>query len=141
MNDKVIVDTTVWSLLTRRSPSRLNPSEREVVAELSRLLLSGRVLMLGAIRQELLSGLRLPERWNTVVQWIDDLVHALATRVDHDHAARYHNRCAEHGVAATNYDMLICAMADRLKLPIFTMDADFVCYARCLNIALHSPTR
>lgn len=134
---KVIADSSVWSLLVRRKPQQLNPLESAAVAELSRLLLIGGVILPGAVRQELLSGVREPAKWAAIVGAIDDLIHELATRADHDLAATYFNRCAEIGVAATNYDMLICAIASRLKMPIFSTDADFGHYAKCLPIKLH----
>jgi hypothetical protein len=49
----VLVDTPVWSLALRRS----TPQNSALVRELAELIREGRVLMLGAIRQELLSGI------------------------------------------------------------------------------------
>jgi len=47
------------------------------------------------------------------------------------------NMCRAHGVVATAIDMLICAVAARLRVPIFTTDTDFVSYATYLPISLH----
>ena len=54
----VIVDTPVWSLVLRRRPGDLNPSEQVLTKALTELIREGRVEMLGPIRQELLSGIR-----------------------------------------------------------------------------------
>ena len=52
---KVLIDTSVWSLALRRRPRVEN---EEVVRELAALVDDGRVVMIGPVRQELLSGLR-----------------------------------------------------------------------------------
>ena len=52
---KVLVDTSVWSLALRR---RSRIGNDDVVAELTSLVEDGRVVMIGPIRQELLSGIR-----------------------------------------------------------------------------------
>ena len=38
-------------------------------------------------------------------------------------------------------DFLICAVAWRGQMPIFTTDGDFAQYARALPIALHKPRK
>ena len=48
----VIVDTSVWSLALRRTPARTSAE----AAELAELIREGRVAMIGAVRQEILSG-------------------------------------------------------------------------------------
>jgi len=48
----VVVDTSVWSLVLRRRAPENSALERE----LAELIREGRVVMVGAIRQELLSG-------------------------------------------------------------------------------------
>lgn len=58
MKAKVLVDTSVWSLALRRRRQQLNAEEWELVHELARLIGEGLVVMVGPVRQELLSGLR-----------------------------------------------------------------------------------
>jgi len=50
----VLVDTCVWSLAFRRGRS----DRPDIVDELRALILDGRVVMLGPVRQEILSGIR-----------------------------------------------------------------------------------
>lgn len=57
-----IVDTSVWSLALRRGAPRQTPHERE----LAELIREGRVLMMGPIRQEILSGVRAPEQFKAL---------------------------------------------------------------------------
>jgi len=54
----VLVDTPVWSLALRRKPTDLNPREVSVTQALAELIRDGRAQLTGAVRQELLSGIR-----------------------------------------------------------------------------------
>ena len=51
----VLVDTSVWSLALRRA-KRVDST---VSGELAELIGEGRVVMLGAVRQEVLSGMKI----------------------------------------------------------------------------------
>ena len=94
------------------------------------------VVLLGIVRQELLSGLRTPaqfEKMDTVLSGFDEL---FANVDDHRRAAEFYNMCRLNGVQGSAIDFLICAMAERRDLPILTSDADFVRYAENLPILL-----
>ncbi len=53
-------------------------------------------------------------------------------------AAHYYNLCRRHGVQGTATDLLLCAVAVRHGLRIFTTDADFDLYAKHLPITRHA---
>jgi len=55
----VLVDTSVWSLALRR---REVDEESEIVRELRELIVEGSAVIIGPIRQELLSGIRIEYR-------------------------------------------------------------------------------
>ena len=57
---KVLVDTSIWSLVLRR---RFPLRDEAVADELKRLIVNYRVVMIGPIRQELLSGIRTQEQY------------------------------------------------------------------------------
>jgi len=52
---KVLVDTSVWSLALRRNNL---DNTLPVVNQLRELIADGKVVLLGAVRQEVLSGIR-----------------------------------------------------------------------------------
>ena len=54
----VLIDTPIWSLSLRRKATKLGPSERAMVEEWKDLVREGRAHLSGAIRQEVLSGIR-----------------------------------------------------------------------------------
>ena len=130
---RVLVDTSVWSLALRRG------SDRGIAAvhELGSLITDNRVLMIGAIRQELLSGIRDDAQFKELEAHLRAFPDLPVTAEDHVMAARFYNECRKKGVQGSNTDFLICAVAVRHRLAIFTTDNDFVLYAKHLPIVLH----
>lgn len=129
----ILVDTSVWSLAFRRSLH----FDHAARTELASLVARGHALLLGAVRQEVLSGIPSEEQFDTLrikLRAYPDL----ETRAgDYEQAAHFFNVCRGRGVQGSQADFLICALAARLDMPIFTTDADFVHYARFLPIRLH----
>ena len=56
---------------------------------------------------------------------------------DYERAALCFNQCCTHGIQGANTDYLICALALRLGLPVFSLDCDFPRYAKILRVRLH----
>ncbi len=130
---KVVVDTSVWSLAIRRS----NSAENETTSELAELINEGRVVMLGSIRQELLSEIRQEEQFSSLADHLRAFPDLALTEDDFEEAASCFNLCRAQGIQGANTDFLICAVAIRNKMPIFTTDKDFVNFAKVLEIGLH----
>jgi predicted nucleic acid-binding protein len=132
---KVLVDTSVWSLALRRNAPEAGPQ----VAELTELIREVRVQMLGAIRQELLSGIKIKAQFQNLRQHLRAFPDLEATSRDFETAAEFFNLCRGKGVQGSNNDFLICAIAANHKLPIFTTDNDFTLFRQHLPITLHLP--
>jgi predicted nucleic acid-binding protein len=130
---KVLVDTSVWSLALRRRPSLQDPA----VLELRALIDEGRVAMIGAIRQELLSGIRTMDSFHRLREHLRYFADEQLEAEDYERAAEHFNACRARGVQGSNTDFLICAAAERRDLPILTTDADFTRFAGVLPITLH----
>lgn len=131
----VLVDTSVWSLAFRRDAPRGTAEEQE----LRELVGEGRVLMLGAIRQELLSGIRRAEQFKRVQERLRAFPDLPLSEADYEEAASCFNRCRSRGVEGSNTDFLMCAVALRRRAAILTMDGDFPRLARILKVKLHEP--
>ncbi len=132
---KVLVDTSIWLLsLRRRSPSGTHSA---ATAELASLVQDGRIAMIGAIRQELLSGIRESAQFDRLREHLRAFPDLEITSDDYEEAASFFNRCRAKGVHGSNTDYLICAVAVRNELAIFTSDEDFTSFAKILPIALH----
>jgi predicted nucleic acid-binding protein len=59
---KVLVDTSIWSLALRRAKEDSSAFKRE----LENLIADHRVVMIGPVRQELLSGIRSQSQFDTL---------------------------------------------------------------------------
>lgn len=134
-----LVDTSVWSLLLRRKPEDLRSGERRVVAELAELIREGRARIIGVIRQELLSGIKTPSRYEHLRSALQAFPDESIDTTDHEAAAKASNACRSRGVAASVVDALICQIALSRQWSIFTTDPDFRNYERVLPIRLHTP--
>ena len=129
---KVLVDTSVWSLAFRRRV----PSDT-AVDELRRLLVSGRVAIIGPIRQEVLSGIRETAVFERLRDRLRAFPDETMTSADYEQAAGFFNACRAKGLQGSNTDFLLCAVSARHRLAILTADEDFGRYAKVLPIALH----
>jgi predicted nucleic acid-binding protein len=133
----VLVDTSVWSLALRRDRPRGTPHEKE----LAELITEGRVLMLGAVRQELLSGLRAVEQFRKLRDRLRAFPDLPVRRDDYEEAASCFNRCRGRGIQGSNTDFLLCAIALREDVSILTTDDDFVRFAGALRVRVQQPRR
>jgi hypothetical protein len=131
----VVVDTSVWSLALRRQRSVRSPE----VEELAELIREGRATLLGPVRQELLSGVPIPEQYRTLRNHLRAFPDIELEAADYEEAASFFNRCRSKGLQGSNTDFLICAAATRRHFRILTTDIDFKHYARLLPIQLHAP--
>src|SRR3990167_1247696 len=130
----VLVDTSIWSLALRRLIKNLNPDEFHLVQEWNQLIKNGQAYLMGPIRQELLSGIRHPTQFQQVREHLRAFRDLTLLTSDYEQAAMFFNDCRKKGVTGTPIDLLICAIAYRLKLAIFTTDTDFPRYAKILPI-------
>jgi len=132
----VLVDTSVWSWVLRR---KNRPVNAETASELASLAHEGLVVMIGPIRQEILSGIREREQFERLRDHLRAFPDMELTSEDYEKAASLYNRCRENGIQGSGTDFLICAVAIRNDYSIFTTDADFTHFAKVLPIVLHQP--
>jgi predicted nucleic acid-binding protein len=129
----VLVDTSVWSLALRRA-KRVDDT---LPKELAELIDEGRVVMIGPVRQELLSGLKSKGQFDLLRAHLQAFPDMPLESADYEEAASAFNACRERGIQGSPTDFLICAVAMRRKLSVFTTDADFKHFARVLRFELH----
>ena len=125
---KVLVDTSIWSLAFRHK------KQCERVQKLIELISSSMVVMIGPIRQELLSGISNKDTFlqlKTKLQAFNDFA---ITSHDYETAAQFYNTCRKHGIQGSHIDFLICAVAHNNNLLIFTADKDFDSFAKWLPV-------
>jgi len=132
----VLVDTPVWSLALRRRAVNLNPSERRLSQNLDALVRQRRVQMLGAIRQEVLSGIREEAQFRKIRDYLRGFPDVDQDLGDYEEAAHMSNQCRRSGIAGSPVDMLICAVALHRGWEIFSTDQDFIQYSRVLPLQM-----
>jgi len=135
----VLVDTTVWSLALRRRAHQLSPTEKRLVDAWADLVSSGRAVLTGPVRQEVLSGIRSEAVFEALHEKLASFRYLEVLPGDYTQAARFFNLCRSHGVTGSHIDMLICAITHRYGVPIFTTDPDFPLYGKHVSIRLYDP--
>ena len=134
---RVLVDTSVWSLALRREAQAHHPE----ATELKNLVAAHVVEIIGPIRQELLSGVRNKEQFSRLESSLAAFPDLPLGTEDYVLAAKFFNLCRSKGIQGANTDFLICAVAVRSDLSIFTTDLDFGQYKKCLPINLYEIKR
>ncbi len=117
-----IVDTVIWSLALRRDASNQNP---QILETLQSLIRTQQVVILGAIRQEVLSGIRHQAQFDRLRNALRAYPDTVLSVDDYELASEFFNTCRSRGIQGSNTDFLICAVAHRRKYQIFTTDRDF----------------
>ncbi|MEZ5534987.1 MAG: PIN domain-containing protein [Thiolinea sp.] len=118
---KVIVDTCIWSKALRR-PVNQHP---EIISSLTDLIQESRVVVPGAIRQEVLSGVKHDAQFNKLKQALSPFPDLPLQSSDYELAAQFYNQLRAKGIQGSSTDFLICAVAVNYELAIFTDDKDF----------------
>ncbi len=131
----ILVDTCIWSLALRRS----SPLDTPHVRELKELINEQRIVMIGPVRQEILSGIREQVQFTSLRDKLRSFVDFPLLPEDYETAADFFNICRRTGVQGSNTDFLLCAVSARHAIPIFTIDDDFTTYRKHLSFSLHLP--
>ena len=129
---KVLVDTCIWSHVFRH-----NKPDADLSGKLNELIKDGRVVMIGPIRQELLSGISDTSQFKKLrnkLSFFEDLSLVSDYFVK---AAEFCNICRKKGIQGSTTDFLICAISSLQKLQIYTDDKDFMNYKKYLPIHLY----
>lgn len=138
----VLVDTSIWSLSLRRTESgKLDGQENSWVTELRELINEMRAQIIGPIRQELLSGIAGQAQFKKLRDYLRPFPDLSVDSLDYERAAELFNLCRSKGVQGSHIDFLICAVAERHSIPIFTTDKDFALYAEHIDIILYEPRK
>jgi predicted nucleic acid-binding protein len=130
---RVLVDTSIWSLALRRTEHIKNPE----ASELRRLITAHLVEIIGPIRQEVLSSIKDQNQFDKLETHLAAFADLPLLSEDYVTAAKFYNLCRAEGIQGSNTDFLICAVAVRHDLAIFTSDGDFPLFAKCLPVILH----
>jgi predicted nucleic acid-binding protein len=132
----IIVDTAIWSKAFRRKSA--SGGDRRAMQELHGILENEKEILIGPVRQELLSGISDKNVFNDLMEKLYGFNNYEVQLADHDLAAEYFNVCMRKGIQGSQTDYLICAVACRYNFEIFTEDRDFYNYKKYLPITLYA---
>jgi len=127
---KVIVDTPIWSYALR---SRREGFESHVL-DFESLISDQRVIILGPIRQEILSGYSDKSKFEKLNNKLRYFENTPIADEDYVQAAMFSNLCRSKGIQGSHIDFLICSASYRLGAEVFTTDNDFVHYSKHIPI-------
>lgn len=130
---KVLVDTPIWSYALR-SQDKKYQSEIDALTSLIR---DQKAIIIGPIRQEILSGYSDMRKYRIIKDKLSYFENAPIVDADYELAAEFSNKCRKKGIQGSHIDFLICAIANRIDIPIFTNDNDFKHYQKVIPIKLY----
>jgi predicted nucleic acid-binding protein len=129
----VLVDTSVWSLLFRKS----GPAAQPEVAALQRFLGGEELVAItGVIAQELFYGLALSSASDSIARTLGALSYLAPTLDEHVAAAKLQRTLRDAGVQVSGADALIAQLAMARDLTLLTTDRDFSHAARHVPLRL-----
>lgn len=128
---QVIVDTCVWSQALHRANT-----DNRYAHDLRDIITDNRACIIGPIRQEILSGIRDKSQFKILREHLSAFPDLLIKTIDYETAAEYSNLLRSKGIQGSAIDFLICAVANRYSLLIFTIDDDFKYLGKHLPIKL-----
>ena len=134
---KVLVDTSIWSLALRKN-ANLNDIN---VKELFELIHEHRIIIIGPIRQELLSGISDPSKYDLLKEKLNSFIDIPIETEHYELAAKLYNECRKNGIQGSHIDFLICAVSIKNNYSIFTLDKDFENYKKHISIILYYPRK
>jgi predicted nucleic acid-binding protein len=135
----VLVDTSIWSLALRKKDR--NHEEEKIVDYFSEIIRELKLVIIGPIRQEILSGISDSNRYNELREKISVFEDYIIKTKEYEIAAQYHNECRKKGIQGSHIDYLICAVAINNKMSILTLDKDFDNYKNIIPIQLEKIPR
>ncbi len=120
----VLVDTNIWSTFFRRN----KPEDCNLRANLEILMRENRILIIGPIRQEILTGIKDHGKYLLLKEYLRAYEDQPITTETYEQAAQIANECAKRGIAISSIDATIVACVVLGGYEIYTYDQDFLRY-------------
>ena len=131
---RILVDTSVWSLALRKKDK--TSDEEKIVNIFTDIIRDLKLVIIGPIRQEILSGISNKIRFKDLKSKISVFEDLTIETNDYELAAQLYNECRSKGIQGSHIDFLICAVSINNQMSIFTLDNDFVNYQKYIPIKL-----
>ena len=133
---RTIVDTSVWTLALRRKTVYSSPATQA----LRSLIEHGLAVVLGPVRQEILSGIKHRDQFDRLSERLAAFEDFILETDDSIKAASLCNECLRRGIQASHTDFLIAAAAIRRDFAVLSADKNFAHIATTIPVKLtHLP--
>jgi len=100
------------------------------------LITDGLVRIIGAVRQELLSGIPDKKQFEKLKNNLSHFPDLPLQTSDFERGAQFYNLCRRKGIQGSHTDFLICSVAYAHDFQIFTVDKGFSQFQKILPIKL-----
>lgn len=120
----VLVDTNIWSTFFRRN----KPEDEKLRVNLEMLMRENRIVIIGPIRQEILTGIKDPGKYLLLKEYLHAYEDQQISTEAYEIAAQITNNCAKNGIAISSIDAIIVAVVQLGEYEIYTYDQDFLRY-------------
>jgi predicted nucleic acid-binding protein len=131
---RILVDTSVWSLALRKKDKTID--EESVIVNFSGIIHDLKLVIIGPIRQEILSGISDKTRFEDLKNKLSVFEDHPINTFDYELAAQFYNECRSKGIQGSHIDFLICAISINNHMSILTLDKDFENYQKYIPIRL-----
>ena len=131
---RILVDTSVWSLALRKKEK--TDQEIRIINQLSKIINNLDMVIIGPIRQEILSGITDKKKYEELREKISIFEDFQLHTYDYELAAELFNVCRKHGIQGSHIDYLICAVAINNDMSILTLDNDFQLYKKHMKLKI-----
>jgi predicted nucleic acid-binding protein len=133
---KILIDTPIWSLAFRKK--EIFNANSKTVNNLIDLIRDARVAIIGAIRQEILSGISDKNKFHEIKNKMSVFSDYAVRTEDYEFEAECSNECRKNGIQGSHTDLLICAIAIKNDWEIFTEDTNFLRYEKYVPIKIYT---
>jgi len=131
---RILVDTSVWSLALRKKEK--NEEDVKVIEYFSEIIKELKLIIIGPIRQEILSGISEKEKFEDLKDKLSVFENFPIDKNDYELAAQLYNECRRKGIQGSHIDFLICAVSINNRMVILTLDNDFNHFSKLIPIKL-----
>jgi predicted nucleic acid-binding protein len=102
---KVLIDTSVWSLAFRKKDK--DSFDTKIIEDLSEIIRNLDLVIIGPIRQEILSGISEPKKYEELREKLSVFQDQTIETKDYELAAKYFNECRKKGIQGSHIDFLM----------------------------------
>jgi tRNA(fMet)-specific endonuclease VapC len=132
MQDKVLIDTSVWIEFFRKKESSIS-------SRLKEYLKLNQACYTGPIAVEVYQGAKTPKEIQIIDQLLQTIHYVEITRMHYHHAGLISQKAAREGKVFSTIDMILASVAHDEQLLLFSLDTHFQEISRYCILSLVIP--